>query len=93
MAVITIDSVETIKNRPYTINLKGFLGQSKFDADLEGVNLNIKSVNTLSKEEEQRLEKELRILFPVPIMSGGKFKKRDINKVLKQHNGIIQIVV
>lgn len=91
MRVIHIDEVKKIPNRPYTINLRGSIGHNDFNADLEGVCLNVKSSHPLSEDEEQKLEDELRALFPPPL--DGKFKKKDIDKVLNDHDGIISIQV
>ncbi len=91
MRIIHIDEVKKVPNRPYTINLRGGLGHSKFDADLEGACLNIKSAHPLSEDQVQILEDELIKLFPKVLE--GKIRKNDIDKVLNNHNGIISIKV
>ena len=91
MKIINISKVEKIPNRPYTINLSGSMGHNKFNADLEGVCLNIKSINPLSEDEEEKLKEKLVELFPHEL--DGKFKKKDIDKVLSNNNGIISIKV
>lgn len=91
MVVINIDKVAKLPKRPYTINLSGSLGHSDFNADLEGVCLTIKSAHPLSVNEEQKLEDKLSELFPPPL--DGKFRKKDIDKVLNQNNGTITIKV
>ncbi len=89
MAVIHIDKVKKVPNRPYTINLSGSLGHSNFSANLEGACLNIQSAHPLSEIEEQKLEDKLRKFFP----SNGKFKKKDIDRVMDDNGGVISIKV
>ena len=91
MVVIHIYEVKKIPGRPYSINLKGSIGHNNFDADLEGVCLNIKSASPLSDEQFQKLENELNELFLPPL--DGRFKKKDIEKVLSDNNGVISIKV
>ncbi|BDC01599.1 hypothetical protein [Clostridium perfringens] len=89
--IIHINEVKKVKGRPYTINLRGTLGHSNFFADLEGVCLNIKSTHPLTDKQVERLEDELNKLFPPA--SDGKFKKKDIEKVLEDNGGFIHIQV
>lgn len=89
--IIHINEVKKIPGRPYTINLRGTLGHSNFFADLEGVCLNIKSTHPLTDKQVEKLEDELNKLFPPS--SDGKFKKKDIEKVLADKGGFIHIKV
>ncbi|MDK0687121.1 hypothetical protein P5F08_13980 [Clostridium perfringens] len=89
--IIHINEVKKITGRPYTISLKGTLGHSNFFADLEGVCLNIKSTHPLTDKQVEKLEDELNKLFPPS--SDGKFKKKDIEKVLEDNGGFIHIQV
>ncbi|MDT7931419.1 hypothetical protein [Clostridium perfringens] len=89
--IIHINEVKKIPGRPYTINLSGTLGHGSFYADLEGVCLNIKSSHPLTDKQVKKLEEELNELFPQPL--DGKFKKKDIEKVLEDNGGFIHIQV
>lgn len=91
MRIIHINEVKKVPNRPYTINLRGSLGHSNFNADLEGACLNINSAHPLSEDQVQVLEDELRKMFPKVLE--GKIRKNDIDKVLNEHNGSISIKV
>ena len=75
------------KDRPYTLTLYGFLGQNKFYADLEGVNLVLKSTHCLKPKQIRKLEDELIKLFEGMYIEP--FKQKGVDQVLSETVEII----
>lgn len=82
MTVVQIHKVNKIKGRPYTLFLSGYIGHSKFYADLEGTSLVINSSHPLSDKQVSTLEEILGSTFPMP--SGRPFKQSDIDRALEE---------
>ncbi len=80
MPRIQIRDANVLPSKPYTLSLSGFLGQNNFDADLEGVNLNIKSAHPLSKKQIRQLEDMLTDAFPH--MLDGRYNQIEIDEIL-----------
>ena len=80
MPRIQIRDANVLPSKPYTLSLSGFLGQNNFDADLEGVNLNIKSAHPLSKKQIRQLEDMLTDAFPH--MLDGSYNQIEIDEIL-----------
>jgi hypothetical protein len=51
MTKIQVIESKTIKGRPHTIEISGFIGQNRFRANLEGVCLNILTPTSLDPEQ------------------------------------------
>jgi Ca2+-binding EF-hand superfamily protein len=79
MPIVNIESVKVIS--PYTIEIKGYLGQNPLQAIMAGANLEIRSTHPMTKEEHRQLEEEFQDLF-----STGPFKQSELKKILKNHS-------
>lgn len=82
MSLISITGAKTNINKPYTLSLSGYIGQTKFKGDLEGVNLRINSICPLEQEQINDLEERLRKIFSAPY--GGRFKQKEIDEIMKR---------
>lgn len=89
--VININKVSLIKGRPYSLSLEGYFGHNKFKAELQGACLEILTATPFNDEQKRSIEMQLQDLFPPPL--DGKFKRKDINNVMKVHDEFIQIKV
>ncbi|MGV8979906.1 hypothetical protein [Clostridium sp.] len=82
MELIKITEAITNEGRPFTVTLRGFMGNNNFLADLEGANLIIKSNHHLRSKQEKKLEEKLQELFPVTY--NGRFSEEYINKIMTE---------
>lgn len=93
MEQLNIDSVEKISH--CTLEFKGyFRSTSRFIVRLEGVSLNILTPVPFSDEEEKELKEKLRDMFePAMTLPRGGYDARKVNKIMRDHNGVLLIRV
>ncbi|OAA94072.1 hypothetical protein [Clostridium coskatii] len=81
MTQIQILKVKTIRNRHSTLEVSGYIGQNRFYGYLEGVCLTISTPHPLNSKQVENFEEKLQELFPVSY--DGKFKKKEIDLIMK----------
>ncbi|PIC98209.1 hypothetical protein [Sporosarcina sp. P29] len=91
MTQIQITEIKTIKGRPYTLSISGYIGQSSFRGHYEGVNLIINETPyfALTKHQQIAFEEKLQELIPLPF--NGKYTQKEVNEAMK--DGILMFGV